>query len=83
MRTSQGWTYLVRRTDDSDQALYVAKRLKNKDRLARFQTEVNVPDWRNSTQRARQARSNGYSIEFVAKVVTRVQVKLTNHMLIS
>ena len=38
----QGWTYLVRRTEHSDQNLYVAKRLKNKGRLARFQAEINA-----------------------------------------
>ncbi len=36
----QGWTYLVRRADGSDQKLYVLKRLKNKDRLARFEKEI-------------------------------------------
>lgn len=36
----QGWTYLVKRTDGSDQQMFVLKRLKNKDRLARFNKEV-------------------------------------------
>jgi serine/threonine protein kinase len=36
----QGWTFLVRRSDGSDQKRYVLKRLKNKDRLARFEKEI-------------------------------------------
>ena len=36
----QGWTYKVRRSGDSSGALYVLKRLKNKERLARFNAEV-------------------------------------------
>jgi Protein kinase domain len=38
----QGWTYKVRRTASPDKQAYVLKRLKNKDRLARFQTEIAV-----------------------------------------
>lgn len=38
----QGWTYCVRRTDGMDNQLYVLKRLKNKDRLARFNQEINA-----------------------------------------
>lgn len=38
----QGWTFVVRRSDSSDNRLYVLKRLKNKDRLARFNTEINA-----------------------------------------
>jgi serine/threonine protein kinase len=36
----QGWTYKVRRKAGSDQKLYVLKRLKNKERLARFRNEI-------------------------------------------
>jgi hypothetical protein len=36
----QGWTYKVRRSHNSDRKLYVLKRLKNKDRLTRFQSEI-------------------------------------------
>jgi serine/threonine protein kinase len=36
----QAWTYLARRSDGSDQKLRVIKRLKNKDRLARFVKEI-------------------------------------------
>jgi serine/threonine protein kinase len=38
----QGITYIVRRSDGSDPTQYVLKRLKNKDRLARFQREIGV-----------------------------------------
>jgi serine/threonine protein kinase len=38
----QGWTYLVRRTDNSDVQLYVLKRLKNKDRVTRFNSEIDA-----------------------------------------
>jgi protein kinase-like protein len=38
----QGWTYRVKRTSGSDQALYVLKRLKNRKRLARFQKEIDA-----------------------------------------
>ncbi len=36
----QGWTYKVRRSGGSDQALYVLKRLKNKSRVERFRKEI-------------------------------------------
>src|SRR6202049_3583824 len=36
----QGWVYLVQRSDGSDPDFYVLKRLKNKNRLARFEREV-------------------------------------------
>lgn len=36
----QGWLYLVQRSEGSDADLYVLKRLKNKNRLARFEKEV-------------------------------------------
>jgi hypothetical protein len=36
----QGWTYKVRRSTGSDQQVYVLKRLKNKERLHRFQQEI-------------------------------------------
>jgi Protein kinase domain len=36
----QGWTYLVRRANDSNQISYVFKRLKNKKRVARFHAEI-------------------------------------------
>lgn len=36
----QGWTYKARRKGDSDRTSYVLKRLKNKDRLARFKNEI-------------------------------------------
>jgi serine/threonine protein kinase len=36
----QGWLYLVKRSDRSDSDLYVLKRFKNKNRLARFESEV-------------------------------------------
>lgn len=36
----QGWIYLVQRSDGSDPNFYVLKRLKNKNRLARFEREV-------------------------------------------
>jgi Protein kinase domain len=36
----QGWTYKVRRSESSDKEVYVLKRLKNKNRLQRFQREV-------------------------------------------
>src|ERR1700688_3838589 len=38
----QGWAYLVRRVDEVGNQLYVLKRLKNKDRLARFKQEINA-----------------------------------------
>lgn len=38
----QAWTFLVRRADSTDSRLHVLKRLKNKDRLARFNTEINT-----------------------------------------
>lgn len=38
----QGWAYRVRRIDGVDKQLYVLKRLKNKDRLARFNQEINA-----------------------------------------
>ena len=36
----QGWTYKVRRSQSSSKEFYVLKRLKNKERLPRFQKEV-------------------------------------------
>jgi hypothetical protein len=36
----QGWTYRVKRTGDANQTFYVLKRLKNRNRLARFQREI-------------------------------------------
>jgi len=36
----QGWTYTVRRSGGPDRNLYVLKRLKNKERLSRFKTEI-------------------------------------------
>ena len=36
----QGWTYTVRRSGGPDRTLYVLKRLKNKERLSRFKTEI-------------------------------------------
>jgi hypothetical protein len=36
----QGWTYKVRRAEGPDRQLYVLKRLKNKNRLERFQREI-------------------------------------------
>jgi serine/threonine protein kinase len=36
----QSWTYLVRRVGGSDPDLYVLKRLKNAERLARFDREI-------------------------------------------
>lgn len=36
----QGWTYKVRRSGGPDRKLYVLKRLKNKERLPRFQSEI-------------------------------------------
>jgi len=36
----QGWTYLARRSDGSDERKYVLKRLKNQERLARFEKEI-------------------------------------------
>lgn len=36
----QGWTYKVRRSEGSDRQMYVLKRLKNKQRLQRFQMEI-------------------------------------------
>ncbi len=36
----QGWTYKARRKSGSDGKLYVLKRLKNKERLARFKNEI-------------------------------------------
>jgi hypothetical protein len=36
----QGWTYKVRRSSGPDRGLYVLKRLKNKERLLRFQNEI-------------------------------------------
>ena len=36
----QAWTYLAHRADNSDQKRYVLKRLKNKERLARFEREI-------------------------------------------
>ncbi len=36
----QGWTYRVMRLGDRDQGMYVLKRLKNPNRLARFQREI-------------------------------------------
>jgi hypothetical protein len=38
----QGWTYTVRRSGGPDRNLYVLKRLKNKERLPRFKTEIAV-----------------------------------------
>lgn len=38
----QGWTYLVKHTEGSDQQTCVLKRLKNKKRLARFNKEVDA-----------------------------------------
>lgn len=38
----QGWTYTVRRSGGPDRTLYVLKRLKNKERLSRFKTEIAV-----------------------------------------
>lgn len=38
----QGWAYRVRRTGGADDQLYVLKRLKNKDRLVRFNQEINA-----------------------------------------
>jgi serine/threonine protein kinase len=38
----QSWTYLARRSDDSDQNQYVLKRLKNKERLTRFEREIDA-----------------------------------------
>lgn len=36
----QGWTYKVRRSGDPDHKVYVLKRLKNKERLSRFKSEI-------------------------------------------
>lgn len=36
----QGWTYKVRRSGDPDRKVYVLKRLKNKERLPRFRSEI-------------------------------------------
>jgi len=36
----QGWTFKVRRSGDSNRNLYVLKRLKNKERLSRFRSEI-------------------------------------------
>jgi serine/threonine protein kinase len=36
----QSWTYTVRHSGGPDRNLYVLKRLKNKERLARFRTEI-------------------------------------------
>ena len=36
----QGWTYTVRRRGRTDRKLYVLKRLKNRNRLDRFQSEI-------------------------------------------
>ena len=38
----QGWAYRVRRTDGVDDQLYVLKRLKNKNRLDRFNQEISA-----------------------------------------
>jgi serine/threonine protein kinase len=38
----QGWTYLVKRRTGADQGLYALKRLKNRERLARFQKEIDA-----------------------------------------
>jgi len=38
----QSWTYLARRSNSSDSKKYVIKRLKNKERLRRFQREIDV-----------------------------------------
>jgi hypothetical protein len=38
----QGWTYIVVRKNGSDRTKYVLKRLKNKNRLKRFQKEIEV-----------------------------------------
>ena len=38
----QSWTYLARRSDGSDRYRYVLKRLKNKERLTRFEREINA-----------------------------------------
>lgn len=38
----QGWTYKVRRSGPKENQLYVLKRLKNKDRLQRFRSEIAV-----------------------------------------
>jgi serine/threonine protein kinase len=38
----QAFTYLARRTGQADEKLYVLKRLKNKQRLARFEKEIEV-----------------------------------------
>jgi hypothetical protein len=36
----QGWTYIVRRASGGDKTCYVLKRLKNKQRLPRFRSEI-------------------------------------------
>ena len=38
----QGWTYVVRKEDGRDEALYVLKRLKNPKRLPRFRKETDA-----------------------------------------
>jgi serine/threonine protein kinase len=38
----QSWTYLARRSNGSDQDQYVLKRLKNKERLTRFEREIDA-----------------------------------------
>jgi len=38
----QAWTFIVRRAASPDPRLYVLKRLKNKDRLTRFNKEINT-----------------------------------------
>jgi serine/threonine protein kinase len=38
----QGWAYIVSKPSDPARKLFVLKRLKNKDRLGRFQKEIEV-----------------------------------------
>jgi hypothetical protein len=38
----QGWTYLVRKSDGSDDNLHVFKRIKNEERSSRFEEEIDA-----------------------------------------